>query len=291
MTGYGCATAVHRLVRADVTIHAINRKHLDILINLPPDWTALESLAHKMTSERIARGRVQIQIEFAPAEQGEGAQHLFKIDRALAHAYLRELREVQQELGLAGEISVDALLTMPGLFRQESPALNADDAREALVVAMSKALDDLVAMRESEGRALRSDIEHRFNLMLQTIADMATLREDVVKRYQQALRERIALLGAPIDLSDERLLREVAIFADRSDIAEEITRLHSHLHQAKSVLDSKEPAGRTLEFLLQEILREINTIGSKANDARLSKLVVEAKSETDRIREQIQNLE
>ncbi len=291
MTGFGSASATCGQTRADVTIHAVNRKHLDIQVNLPTDWTSLESLVHQKVSEHLKRGRAHIQVSLQQVEQSGLPRKNVRIDRELALAYVAELRALQEELGIAGELCIADLLALPELFKVEADTLDAVETKNAVVQALDTALAELLAMREREGEALQRDIKARIENMHHALDQMEASRERIVRHHHQALLKRLAALNAPFDLSDERIQREVALFADRSDISEEITRLRSHLQQAAAALTSPEPTGRTLEFLVQEIFREINTIGSKANDAGLSSLVVEAKSETDRIREQIQNIE
>jgi uncharacterized protein (TIGR00255 family) len=201
------------------------------------------------------------------------------------------MQELQKELGISGEITIETILRAPGVLRAGEGELAPDDAWPHVQAALKEALSDLVKMREHEGKHLAKDLIKRLKLVRTAARKVRQLQPAVVKRYRQNLRDRIERAGVEVAIDDERLLKEVMFFADKSDITEELTRLESHFAQFAHHLRKQEPVGRTLEFMSQEISREFNTLGAKANDVEISQLVVTCKSEMEKIREQIQNIE
>src|SRR5213079_2443376 len=183
------------------------------------------------------------------------------------------------------------ILQAPGVMRFPEEALNPENTWPAVEGALRAALADLIKMREREGRHLAKDLIHRLKAMRKKLKEIRVLHPDVIKRYRASLLDRIQKAGLPVASDDERLLKEISFFADRTDVSEELTRLESHLAQFAHHLRSKEPVERTLEFITQEIFRELNTLGAKANDASISQRVIACKAELEKIREQVQNLE
>jgi uncharacterized protein (TIGR00255 family) len=198
---------------------------------------------------------------------------------------------LQKELSAPGEITIGTILQAPGVMRSPEHSVKPEEAWPAVQQALGTALGELIKMREREGKHLAKDLIHRLKTLRQAIKEIRALYPDVVKKYRATLRERLEKAGLDLPLDDERLLKEVTIFADRSDVSEELTRLESHLAQFAHHLRKNEPVGRTLEFITQEIFRELNTLGAKSNDAEISQRVVACKSELEKIREQILNLE
>jgi uncharacterized protein (TIGR00255 family) len=201
------------------------------------------------------------------------------------------MRALQKELSAPGEITIGTILQAPGVMRAPEEAIKSDEAWPPVERALRSALTELIKMREREGKHLAKDLIHRLKAMRKTLKEIRALHPEVVKKYRATLLERIEKAGVPIGADDDRLIKEITFFADRSDISEELTRLESHLAQFAHHLRKNEPVGRTLEFITQEIFREVNTLGSKANDAAISQRVVTLKAELEKIREQIQNLE
>jgi uncharacterized protein (TIGR00255 family) len=201
------------------------------------------------------------------------------------------MRALQKELSVTGEITIGTILQAPGVMRLPEETVAADEVWPGLERALRSALGDLIKMREREGKHLAKDLIHRLKNLRKNLKEIRSLHPDVAKRYHEALMERIEKAGVPVTHDDERLLKEVSIYADRIDVSEELTRLESHLAQFAHHLRKNEPVGRTLEFITQEIFRELNTLGAKANDAGISQRVVACKAELEKIREQIQNLE
>jgi uncharacterized protein (TIGR00255 family) len=201
------------------------------------------------------------------------------------------MRALQKELDAPGEITIATILQAPGVMRFPEETLIPEDSWPAVERALRAALADLIKMREREGKHLAKDLIHRLKAIRKKLKEVRTLHPDVVKRYRAALLDRLQKAGLPLANEDERVLKEITFFADRADISEELTRLESHLAQFAHHLRSKEPVGRTLEFITQEIFRELNTLGAKANDAAISQRVIGCKADLEKIREQVQNLE
>ena len=288
MTGYGRGQADHAGMKFSVELNSVNRKQSDIVINLPRDLAALEPRIRKTINEKISRGRMNVMVGL---QEGVNGTHALALDTALARSYHNAMLTLQKELSAPGEITIGTILQAPGVMRSPEQSVNAEDAWPAVERALSVALGDLVKMREREGKHLAKDLIHRLKTLRKEIKEIRGLYPDVVKKYRATLRERLEKAGLDLPLEDERLLKEVTIFADRSDVSEELTRLESHLAQFAHHLRKNEPVGRTLEFITQEIFRELNTLGAKSNDAEISQRVVACKSELEKIREQILNLE
>jgi len=288
MTGYGRGETDFNGAKLTVELNSVNRKQNDIVVNLPRDLVGLESRVRQTIGEGISRGRTNVVINCL---NNLATTPKLALDTELARSYHQAMRELQNELNTPGEITIGTILQAPGVMRVPEQTLDADDVWPALERALRSALTELIKMREREGKHLAKDLIHRLKAMRKRLKEIRALHPDVVRKYRAALLERIQKADLPIDGSDERLLKEVSFFADRSDISEELTRLESHLAQFAHHLRRSEPVGRTLEFITQEIFRELNTIGAKANDAVISQHVVACKAELERIREQIQNLE
>jgi len=288
MTGYGRGEADHAGTKISVELNSVNRKQSDIVINLPRDLAMLEPRIRQAINEKISRGRMNVMIGLQENANGAGA---LALDTALARSYHEAMRTLQKELSAPGEITIGTILQAPGVMRSPEHSVKADDAWPVVQRALHTALGDLIKMREREGKHLAKDLIHRLKTLRAQIKEIRKLYPEVVKKYRGVLRERLEKAGLDLALDDERLLKEVTIFADRSDISEELTRLESHLAQFAHHLRKNEPVGRTLEFITQEIFRELNTLGAKSNDAGISQHVVACKSELEKIREQIQNLE
>jgi len=288
MTGYGRAEVVHAGRKFSVELNSVNRKQSDIVINLPRDLAELEPRIRQTINENISRGRTNATI--ALHSSPNGARNL-ALDTELARSYHEAMRALQKELNAPGEITISTILQAPGVMRFPEQALNAEEAWPAIDRALRGALSDLIKMREREGKHLAKDLIHRLKAIRRKLKEIHAFHPDVVKRYRAVLLDRIQKAGLPIASDDERLLKEISFFADRADVSEELTRLESHLAQFAHHLRSKEPVGRTLEFITQEMFRELNTIGAKANDAAISQSVIDCKAELEKIREQAQNLE
>ena len=288
MTGYGHGETDHNGTKFTVELNSVNRKQSDIVINLPRDLVSLEPQIRQTINENISRGRTNVVVSY---HNGSSAARQLALDVDLARSYHDAMRALQKELNAPGEITIGAILQAPGVMRTPEESFDSSAAWPAIEHALRAALNQLIKMREREGKNLAKDLIHRLKAMRKQIKEIRSLHPDVVKKYRAALLDRIQKAGLPIGADDERLVKEVSFFADRSDVSEELTRVESHLAQFAHHLRRHEPVGRTLEFITQEIFRELNTLGAKANDAGISQRVVACKAELEKIREQIQNLE
>lgn len=290
MTGYGRGECAQRGFKVAIELSCVNRKQSEIVVNLPRDLEGLESLVRDDVNRRIARGRLTIKAVLEAGDRDSSGR--VQVDIALAKAYAKELRKLASDLKMSNGLSMDSLLRAPGVLRTDSGICDAEAFWPAARKALADALGELIRMREREGTHLEKDLRNRIKQMGKSIARIERAAPRMVKRYREQLRERIRKAGLELpQVDDERLAKEIVYFADRSDVSEELTRLRSHLEQFEACSKSKEPIGRTLDFLAQEIHREINTIGSKAMDNLISREVVKLKAEVEKFREQVQNVE
>ena len=287
MTGYGRGQSVHNGCKYSVELNSVNRKQSDVVVTLPRELSELEPRVRDVINAEVSRGRLNVVVA---VHRSAGAGNL-SLDADAARAYYRAMLELQKELKAGGEINIETVLRAPGVLRVPEEQVSIDDAWPHLEKALKDALHDLVKMREQEGKHLAKDLIKRLKLVRGSVRKILQLQPGVVKRYRQSLHERIQRAGIDIPIDDERLVKEVIFFADKSDISEELTRLDSHFAQFAHHLRKNEPVGRTLEFMTQEVSREFNTLGSKANDVEISQHVITCKAEMEKIREQIQNIE
>lgn len=286
MTGYGKGEEEHEGRRFTVEIKSVNHRYCDITLKLPKRYSSLEGEIRKTVSGVISRGKLDVTLV---AEEGEGAPANLEVDMQLAESYYSALYGLKERLGLAGDITVRELSSVPDIITFKEEPLDVERDWPFIRSAINNSIDALDRMKRSEGEALTYEIFGRLEKISQAVNDIRERVPLVVQLYRDRLTERIGSLGYELDQG--RLAQEVAYFADRCDISEELVRLRSHLEQFRTIADSPEPAGRKLDFLIQEINREVNTIGSKGNDALISQKVVEVKAELEKIREQVQNIE
>ena len=289
MTGFGRGRAVAAGLSVEMEISSVNRKQLDIRANLPRGLGHCESLFQAPIQAAISRGQVNVSVQVRVV--GDRAQAGFRIDPAAAAAGLREIRALGQALKLSEEVSLAQLLQLPNVVRPYDPLENSAAVEGLLVKALQAALVQHARMRLREGQVLARDLRARLARIRRGLKIIQAGAPEVTVRYRRTLLERLERAKVGVGVDDPQVLREIALFADRCDISEEITRLDSHLTQAAQNLLSAEPVGRALDFLVQEMFREVNTIGSKANDLAIAQQVIEAKTELERIREQVQNIE
>ena len=289
MTGYGRGESAQNGFKITVEVSSVNRKQTEIAVNLPRDLEVLEAQIRDEINRRIARGRLTVRLSVHAAE---GAATSKRLNPALARAYAKELRGLAKSLRLPDDVTLDLLARAPGVLQQDEEIRDAESLWPGTAQALKAALDMLLKMREREGAFLGKDLKTRVALMRAGVVRVRRRAPQVTEHYRAQLIARIKSAGleSPV-LDDERLIKEVFYFADRSDISEELTRLDSHFQQFDDCVKSKEPVGRTLDFLAQEINREINTLGSKANDSLISREVVLLKTELEKFREQVQNVE
>lgn len=288
MTGYGRGEASARGLRVMVELKSVNHRQFDCRIDLPPPLGEWEVAVREQIHKSIARGSItcRMALDISPAIRGKSAT----VDEALARAYLARLRQTARRLSLKDDLSSASLLNLPEVVRFESPAAGLRSCRPLIRIALDQALKALKTMREREGRTLGRELVVRLKRLQALLLRIERRAPAVTLYYRQALLKRIRAAGLSIKADDPRLLKEIALYADRSDISEELTRLRSHFRQCADVMAKGEWAGRPLDFLVQELFREINTIGSKANDRMIASGVIRFKAELERLREQAQNI-
>jgi len=289
MTGYGHGECARDGSKFTVELNSVNRKQADIAVNLPKELAELEPRIRDEINAVLARGKINVVVAYH--RSGAKAAEQVTLDEGLARAYLSAIRKLQRQTKLAGEVTLETVLRAPGVLKLAETTVNVETVWPQAQTALRRALAGLVRMREKEGKHLAADLAARLETLVAGVAEIRRAAPEAVKRYREQLRARVAEAGLAVPLDDERLVKEVVFFADRCDISEELTRLESHFQQFRDCLASREPVGRTLDFLSQEMNREINTIGSKANAAEISRVVVVLKAELEKIREQIQNIE
>jgi uncharacterized protein (TIGR00255 family) len=287
MTGFGSGHGASGEEEVDVEVRSVNHKFCEVKVRAPRELAALELDATRAVKERLARGGVEVSIR----RPGPAAGLAPRVDVALAESYARAFAEIAARLGLAGGPTLSDVISADGVVRLDERAVDVEAAREALRGALAAALDALVAMREREGEALGRDLGGRLAHVEELVGRVAELVPAALAAHEARLRERVQELARAVPVDPARLAQEIAILADRTDVTEEITRLRSHVAQVRALLASREPAGRKLDFLVQELHREVNTIGSKSQSAEIAAAVVELKAEVERMREQVQNVE
>ena len=290
MTGFGRADAAGDAAIVSIEARSVNHRHLDIAVRLPRGLAAFEMDTRRMIQARLERGRIDVAVQLGPAP-GQSAQQV-RVDTALAAQYVAEARDAGRAVGLGGDVTLAWLLERPGVVRmQEAETPAGGIAWPVLAEVLGRALDELVSCRGTEGEALGAELRVLHAALRAQVDVVATRAPAGLARYQERLRERMAALLGDVAVDEGRLLTEVAIWADKTDVREEMTRLRAHLEQFTLLLDKGGPVGRALDFLIQELNREVNTIASKADDLELSQAALAAKGIIEKMREQAQNLE
>jgi uncharacterized protein (TIGR00255 family) len=288
MTGYGRGEWQGDGKKLMVEIRAVNHRYCDISIRLPRRLNSLETQVRNLLRQRLSRGRIEV---FVQVDESSLPEQKLELDLPLARDIYLALKTLQENLGIPGEVRLETMTGFRDIFSRKEAEPNLEKEWECLRTALEGALSGLEAMRGEEGIKLREDFRGRLaaiEKMAQQIEEKAPL---ALRACRDRLAQRVQDLSGGLEIDENRLAQEVAFLAERSDITEELVRIRSHLTQFRDLLGRPEPAGRKLEFLLQEINREANTIGSKANDASIAHLGVEIKSELEKMREQVQNVE
>lgn len=289
MTGFAAAEVVEGDVSVATDIRAVNSRHLDLVLRIPANYSGLEERIKATINRKIVRGRLEVRIQIKDATQGAVN---FEIDWARAEGMYTALNQLTDKLGLQTDITVDHLLSVGGMVRPVDTVDDLEHVRQAVEDCLKCALSGLEAMRCKEGEFIAKDLFARLDLIETGLREIKTDSANLIERYQERLMERIAVLTQEtVEIDPARLAQEAAFLADRSDISEEIVRAESHIEQFRHIMQSNEPGGRKLNFLLQELHREFNTIGSKIGHAESAHRVVEVKAELEKLREQIQNVE
>jgi uncharacterized protein (TIGR00255 family) len=291
MTGFGRGVVTGKSFTWSIELRSVNHRYLDISIKSPRRFMSWEERIRKEISSAHSRGRLDVFITFND-EGVEGAR--LQTDVVLAKDYLRCLREMAEELSIAGEPDLALLASYRDIITpldEENGTENLEELWPDLQGALQVALQECLDMRQREGEALQDDLTERLSDFKKMVDEIEASLPHIIEKKEQSLKERLDNLLTNIDIDPIRLAQEVAILVDKSDVSEEIVRLRSHIEQFNDFLNLHEPVGRRLDFLVQEFLREVNTIGSKINHAETAHLIVSMKNDLEKIREQVQNLE
>ena len=289
MTGYGKGEASSSGFRIKAELKSVNHRYLDITVKLPRYLIYLEESIKKLIKEKLGRGKVDvfINLDFESISSLE-----VKVDIPLAMNFKNALSDLSDQLQIEDSIRLSNILSIPDVIRTEKKDLDEASVWEMLRSAIDSALSQLVVMRESEGQQLKLDMLEKLGTIEEIVSEVKIRSPLVVEEYRKKLNERIAaLLEEPAIIDQDRLAMEVAVYADKSSIDEELTRMNSHIAQFRSIIEEDGAIGRKLDFLIQEFNREVNTIGSKSSDSIIVNKVVDLKSEIEKIREQVQNIE
>ncbi len=289
MTGFGRGAAAGDTFSISIELKTVNNRFLDISLRLPSDLQALESNFKKLITARLSRGRVEVNFQFERSEETSYEMNLPVID-----GYLRAMREMQKQFDLAGEPDLNVLARLPNAFQVKRAELG-DDFTTGVESALSIALDDLEKMRSSEGEALRTELETRLSEIENRLGPIESEAGKIADEYLQRLTKRIGEMLAKsesqIEIDQSRMAQEVAYLADKADIAEEISRLRTHIEHFRTIMKDDKEVGKRLDFLTQELNREANTITSKTSNMTVKENALAIKSEIEKIREQVQNVE
>jgi len=288
MTGYGKAEAVTVDGKISVEIRSVNHRYGEVSVKLARQFLAFEGEIKKRMSERFKRGKIDVLLVFEPPT---GGAFLPQVNFAMAKAYHDAFVALNHHLGIYEPVSVALILAQKDVLSSKEMTADMERISESLFNTLSSAMDSFENMRSMEGEALFTEIDGRIMLISEIVESIASKAPLAVAANVERLKERVGRLLADLQLDEMRLAQEVALLADRMEITEELVRLRSHFSQFDSLMNIEEPVGRKLDFLLQEMNREVNTIGSKANDAAIAAMVIELKSEMEKVREQIQNIE
>ncbi len=289
MTAFARAETKEETLMVSIEMRAYNSRHLDLVLRVPQPYNMLENKVKTIISNWVTRGRLEASIQI---HDTSNEAYAFEANLPRAKAYHRALKQLKSSFNIAGDISLDLLAGAGEIIIAGEMDKNPDKVWPAIEACLLRALEDLDAMRRQEGQYLADDLIQRINYIKQCILNIEQESSDLVSYYQERLKTRIeALTKGLVELDPDRIAQEAALLADKVDISEEIVRACSHIEQFLSIVDSDEPAGRKLNFLLQELNREVNTIGAKTGKALVSHLVVDIKTELEKIREQVQNIE
>jgi uncharacterized protein (TIGR00255 family) len=288
MTGYGRSEVRHAHLALTVEARSVNHRYLDIALRSPRFYAPLEARMKQRVSTYFTRGRIDITLVL---QESSTTGRTLLLDHTLAQQYYEALQRLQVSLGLPGTIDLSLIASLRDVFRVEEASADIENDWDIIAQGLDAALQALRTMRRQEGEVLSHDFHLRLQAMAQQSQNIRQRVPQVVVEYQQRLEQRVKDLFAQFELDPNRVAQEAILFAERSDITEELTRLEAHMQACTRLLSSSEAVGRKIEFLVQEMHREVNTIGSKSNDTAIAHSVVELKSELERMREQIQNIE
>lgn len=288
MTGYGKGEAAAEWGVFTVEIRSVNHRYGEVSVRMPRAFISLENEVKRQISANLKRGKIDVTVQW---EEAAGVESVPQLNNALAKGYYDTFSYLSRELGLLNEVPLSLILSQKGVLRDVSTVIEDSAFLPLLTQAVGSAIAAIDGMRVREGEALAEDLLARRRQIAEWVGQVSERTPAMVVEYKQKLALRLEQLLGDVELDPVRLAQEVALLADRCDITEELVRLNSHFAQFDEALRLKEPVGRKLDFLMQEMNREVNTIGSKANDASIATLVIQIKAEMEKMREQVQNVE
>jgi len=289
MTAYAKSEKTQEKLTVQIEIRSYNSRYLDISLRVPHGYLALEERIKTLIAGKVSRGRIEVNLQ---VRDDSDEAYAFEIDTPKARAYYDSLVQLKDKFNINSEISMDLLVSGGGIIKPVEMGFDMEARWPVFKDCMNEAITNLIAMRKEEGNFLEADISDRLNGIEECIDQIQKESSDLLSHYQKRLNDRITVLTKGIiEIDPDRIAQEAAFLADRSDISEEIVRAASHIKQFRTIISSAEPAGRKLNFLVQELNREFNTMGSKTNNTDVSHIIVEVKSDLEKIREQLQNVE
>ncbi|OEU62555.1 MAG: YicC family protein [Desulfobacterales bacterium S5133MH16] len=289
MTAYAKSEKTQEKLTVQIEIRSYNSRYLDIALRIPHGYLALEEKIKTLIAGKVSRGRIEVNLQ---VRDDSDEAYAFEINTPKARAYYDSLVQLKDKFNINSEISMDLLVSGGAIIKPAEMGLDMEACWPVFEDCINEAIDNLIAMRKKEGNFLESDISARLNGIEERVDQIQKESSDLLSHYQQRLKDRIAALTKGIiEIDPDRTAQEAAFLADRSDISEEIVRAASHIKQFRTIIYSAEPAGRKLNFLMQELNREFNTMGSKTNNSNVSHMIIEVKSDLEKIREQLQNVE
>ena len=290
MTGFGrCRTVLHGR-EISVEIKSVNHRFFEFSCRTPKGYGFLDDKLKTLVNSRVSRGKIDMFVTVGTAEDTPAE---VKINHSLVSGYINAMKEISETYGIDNDMTVTALSRFPDVYTVSKAEENEEEITADVLEAANTALDSFIAMREAEGEKMKADISGRAKVILDIVDEIDERSPQTVKEYEERLLDRInrTLLDYNINIDEQRVLTEVAVFADKVAVAEETVRLRSHFSQLSKIMESQKPIGREIDFIIQEMNREANTIGSKVQDAEIAHKVVKIKSEIEKMREQIQNIE
>lgn len=288
MTGFGAGDAETADFKVHIEVKAVNQRFLETNYHMPYSMNMFENQLTKKIKEYASRGKLDINIRFQDLRDKAVT---VKVDKVLVAAYGQALQEISSQLELSAPVTAAQIASYPDVLKLNEENADLEAAQPVLMQAMEQALESFVAMREAEGQNIQRDLLARIDTLENFVGELEKLAPEIVAAYRQRLENLLREYLAKEDIEESRIIQEVALFTDKVNYTEETVRLRSHFNQFRQIITAGEPVGRKLDFLIQEMNREINTVASKANSAGAAQFVVDVKSEIEKIREQIQNIE
>lgn len=288
MTGFGRCETVINSREFTVEIKSVNHRYFEFNCRTTRGYNFLEDKLKNYVAQKVSRGKIDM---FVSLSAGEDSPAEVTVNHNLAAGYINAMKELGKTYGLSNDITISTIARYPDIFSVHKAAEDEEQVLADVLQAVDIALDSFVSMREAEGEKLKTDILSRAKTIIDTVEKIEERSPETVSAYEKRLKEKIEETLADKDVDEQRVLTEVAVFADKVAVAEETVRLRSHFDQLEKFMNSSEPVGRKIDFIIQEMNREANTIGSKVQDAELAHMVVDIKAEIEKIREQVQNIE